>query len=78
MLSRFSKILQKAMYDRTTKFLNNHSVCSPTQHGKSHRTQRSIKYLRAKLCHSIPEYMRNYSFPVFKKKYKIILLSYAE
>ena len=29
----FSKILEKAVYDRTTKFLNDHLVLSPTQYG---------------------------------------------
>ena len=31
--SCFSKILEKAMYDRTTKFLNDRSMLSPTQIG---------------------------------------------
>ena len=32
-LSRFSKILEKAVYDRTINFLNGHSVLNPTQYG---------------------------------------------
>ena len=32
-LSCLSKILEKAVYDRTTKFLNDHSVLSPIQYG---------------------------------------------
>ena len=32
-LSCFSKILEKAVYDRTINFLNGHSVLNPTQYG---------------------------------------------
>ena len=41
-LSSFSKLLEKAVHHRTTKFLNDHSVLSPTQY--SLRSDFSTEY----------------------------------
>ena len=38
------------------------------------KTQRSLKYIGTKFWNSVHEYLRNYSFPTFKIKFKIFLL----
>ena len=67
--------LSKRVLSLTTRLSPNNQLIIPLF--KSHRTQISIKFIGAKLWNSIPEYMRNYSFPNFKEKYKIFLLSSA-
>ena len=65
--------LSKRVHSRTTTFSSNYQIKIILF--KSQRTQRLIKYIRAKLRNSISEYMRNYFFPNFKKEYKILLSS---
>ena len=67
--------LSKCAHSRTTRFSSNNQLIIPLL--KSQRTQRSIKYIGAKLWNCIPDYVRKYSFPKFKKEYKIFLLSYG-
>ena len=68
--------LTKRVHSRNTRFSSNNQLIIPLF--ETQRTQKSIKYIGAKLWNSIPEYFRNYSFPKFKIEYKIFSLYGAE
>ena len=68
--------LTKRVHLRNSRFSSSNQLIIPLF--KTQRTQKSIKYITAKLWNSIPEYLRNYSFPKFKIEYKIFLLYFAD
>ena len=63
--------LTKRVHSRNTRFSSNNQLIIPLF--KTQRTQRSIKYIGAKLWKSIPKYLRDYSLPKFKIENKIFL-----
>ena len=69
--------LTKRVHSRNTRFSSNNQLLFIPLF-KTQRTQRSIKYIGAKLWNSILEYLKNYYFPKFKIEYKIFLLYSAD